>query len=127
MRFLTLTAKPTPRRTRRALGGPARAAGQLELRRGLWAPGGQGSGGTGPDDIGDWRGAPQHLAGDQGVARLQHVAQPQLDRVHTERRCQLVHLGFVCETGLNRPETPHRPTRWVVGPDRDRLDDSVMD
>ena len=126
MRFLILTAKPTPAHAV-AVGCSTGAAGELELRHGCRTTGGQGSGGTGPDDLCDRRGSPEHLPGDQRVAGLQCIAEPQLDRVDPEHRRQLVHLGFMCETDLYRAKAPHRPARGVVGPNRNRLDDSVLD
>ena len=122
-----LTANPTPRRTRSRSAVRPAPPGSSNVCRCHGAAGGKGSGGTGPDDLGDRRGSPQHLPGDQRVAGLEHVAEPQLDRVDPERCRQLVHLGLMCETGLNRAEAPHRPARGVVGPDRNRLDDGVLD
>ena len=110
-----------------AFGRSAGAAGELQVRCGHGTTRGKRRSGAGADHLGDRRGTPQHLPGRKRVAGLEHIAQPQLDRVDAERCGELVHLGLVCETDLHRAETPHRPARGVVGADRYRLDDGVGD
>ena len=49
------------------------------------------------------------------------------DRIHVERRGQLVHLRFVRETGLHSSEAAHRSGRRVVGVRAHRVDPRVGD
>ncbi len=69
--------------------------------------------------------APQDLAGGQDRAPGQRVTEAQLDRVGTKRPSQFVHLSLVRETHLGRSETPHGPTRGVVGVDHGAFHDHV--
>ena len=62
------------------------------------------------------------LAGDQPVAGLHRVAQPDLDRVEAARRGELVHLRLVGEARLHDAEAAHRPARQVVGAHRPAVD-----
>src|SRR5450759_2316282 len=66
------------------------------------------------EDLAQRRGAGDHLAGGQDGSRVHSVAQPDLQRIHTQRFRELVHLALVRETDLRRPESAHGAARWVV-------------
>ena len=82
---------------------------------------------AGVDDLGHRRGAGDDLPGDKGVAGGQRIPQSKLDGVHGQGRGQLVHLGFMGETGLHGAEAPHGPTRRVVGANHRALQIGVGD
>ena len=73
----------------------------------------------------DRRDVLDHLTGDQRVAGLHRVAQPDLDRVEAARRGQLVHLPLVGEARLHHAEAAHRAARQVVGAHRLAVDGGV--
>ena len=60
-------------------------------------------------------GAVDGLAGDHLVAGFEGVPDPELDRIHPQRRGELVHLRLVRVAVLDRAEPAHRPAGRVVG------------
>ena len=54
------------------------------------------------------------VAGQAHGAVHQHVAQPKLDRVHTQRPRHLVHLQLVAHRDLCRPKAAHGHARRVI-------------
>ena len=72
-----------------------------------------------------WDGAIDGLAGDHLVSGFEGVPDPELDRVHPERRGEPVHLRLVRVAVLDRAEPAHRPARRVVGVDDQAVDRRV--
>ena len=80
----------------REVGGPYRPSLALPVNgEGPGDVGGEGHGGHSGEEFGDWDWAVDFLAGDHLRARFHRVADAQLDRVHAQRRGQLVHLRLM--------------------------------
>ena len=73
----------------------------------------------------DRRGAADRRPGRDHAALGERVAAPQLDRIHLQRRGELVHLRLVREAGLHGAEAAHRAARRVVGVDDVGVDQRV--
>ncbi len=125
--FLKPTAKPTPRRTpspRVVLPAPP---GRRIGSRGSGSGSGTGIAAAARITSAIGQRSRQHLARRQGVARLERVQQPQLDRVDPERLGEAVHLRLGGEADLHRAEAAHRPAGRVVRVDDRALDQRVVD
>ena len=100
------------------VGHPAGQAAQVGAARGVAVPAPglrQRHGLHAAQQLGHRRRAVHDLPGRRLAAHADRVAAAQLDRVHAQRRGQLVHLRLVAERGLHRAEAAHRAARRVVG------------
>ena len=72
-------------------------------------------------------GSPTRWPGGHAAVGPHRVEDPQVDRVHVERRGELVHLRLVGEGDLHGAEAAHRAARRVVGVDDVGVDARVGD